>query len=58
MDKSDLSPMEVKELLGCGLSTVYALANGEFSPGRDLGWAIARVTEGVVPFSSESWGSD
>ena len=53
--ESGLAPMEIKDALGCGLSTVYALANGEFTPGRDLGWAIAELTDGAVPFTPESW---
>jgi hypothetical protein len=55
MRENGKAPMEVKEALGCGLSTVYALAGGEFAPGRELGWAIQKLTDGAVPFTPEAW---
>ena len=55
--RSGKAPMELKDELGCGLSTVYALINGEFTPGRELGWAIQKLSDGAVPFTPETWGS-
>jgi hypothetical protein len=51
------APMDVKEALGCGLSTVYALAGGEFMPSRELGWKISELTKGAVPFTKVAWQS-
>jgi len=55
MQEHSKSPAQVAEALGCSLSTVYALATGDFRPGIKIGWAIAELTKGKVPFTKKAW---
>lgn len=57
LNRNNISTEEAMRALGRTDSAIYGLANGQFNPGRELGWKIEEWTKGAVPFDRATWPS-